>query len=161
VELKLDGTWPNNFCLGEAQCAVGRLALARLDATNDRLIEQAHKVRSALAEVPEVSVAKVPHGYRHVFHQCVMHFDGSALGKNRDDLLDILTNEYKIKAIVQYYPLYRYPLFKSHGFDDHDCPVLESWWDNSFSLPWWCGISDETLDYMVTSLKNAIAKLKD
>lgn len=28
VELNLDGIWPNNFCLGEAQCAVGRLALA-------------------------------------------------------------------------------------------------------------------------------------
>ena len=160
VALNLEGVWPNNFCLGEAQCAVGRLALARLDETNERLIEQANKVRSALAEVPEISVAKVPDGFRHVFHQCVIHFDGSAIGKNRDDLLDVLTREYKIKAIVQYYPLYRYPLFESRGFGEHDCPLLESWWDNSFSLPWWCGISDEILDYMVASLKSTIADLK-
>ncbi len=42
-----------------------------------------------------------------------------------------------------------------------DCPVLESWWDNSFSFPWWCGMDDETIDYLVNSLKAGIAKLKE
>lgn len=63
-----------------------------------------------------------------------MHFDGSAFGKNRNDLLDILTTKYGIKAIVQYYPLYRYPLFQKNGQGDFDCPVLDKWWDNSFSF---------------------------
>jgi dTDP-4-amino-4,6-dideoxygalactose transaminase len=160
VRLDLDGIWPNNFCLGEAQCAVGRLALERLDETNDKLIAQGMKVREALADVPEITVARIPEGYRHVFHQCNLHFDGSTFGKTRDDLLDILTKEYRIKSIVQYYPLYRYPLFRSRGFGEHDCPVLESWWDDSFSLPWWCGMPDETVDYLTSSVKAAIAGLK-
>jgi len=55
---------------------------------------------AALADVPELALVKIPEGYRHVFHQFVVHFDGSAFGKNRDDLLDFLTAEAGIRAIV-------------------------------------------------------------
>jgi perosamine synthetase len=75
--------------------------------------------------------------------------------------LDILVNEYRIRSIVQYYPLYRFPLFKKLGAGDHDCPVLENWWDNSFSFPWWCGIPDDTIEYLTGSLKKAVNKLKN
>jgi dTDP-4-amino-4,6-dideoxygalactose transaminase len=61
---------------------------------------------------------------------------------------------------VQYHPLYRYPLFIKLGAGEQDCPVLESWWDNSFSLPWWCGITDEELAIMTDSLRGAIERLK-
>ena len=46
-----------------------------------------------------------------------MHYDGSACGKTRDDLLDLMTKKYGIRCIVQYYPLYRYPLFQRKGCD--------------------------------------------
>jgi dTDP-4-amino-4,6-dideoxygalactose transaminase len=89
-----------------------------------------------------------------------LHFDGSAFGKNRNDLLDFLTEEAGIRAIVQYYPLFRYPLFQKLGMGEQNCPVLDDWWDNSFSLPWWIGMPDETLDYLVDSVKAGIAALK-
>lgn len=41
-----------------------------------------------------------------------------------------------------------------------DCPNLEDYWDNFFSFPWWCGMPEETIDYMVNSTKEAIKKLK-
>ncbi|MBT3272165.1 MAG: DegT/DnrJ/EryC1/StrS family aminotransferase, partial [Spirochaetales bacterium] len=113
-----------------------------------------------LAGTPEIGFAKVPEGYRHIYHQFVMHFNGSAFGKDRNDLLDIITKEYRIKSIVQYHPLYRYPLFQKLGAGEHDCPVLEDWWDNTFSFPWWCGMDDETIEYLTSSLKAAIQKLK-
>jgi dTDP-4-amino-4,6-dideoxygalactose transaminase len=160
VDLDLEGVWPNNFCIGEVQCALGSVLLKNLDRTNDTLIAQATKLRSALAEVPELSLVKIPDGYRHVFHQFVMHFDGSEFGKTRNDLLDFLANEAKVRAIVQYHPLYRYPLFQKLGVGEHDCPVLESWWDNSFSFPWWVGMPDETLDYLVSSVKEGVTSLK-
>ena len=152
--------WPNNFCIGEAQCALGIEALKTVDQVNDTLIAQREKIMATLADTPEIEFAKTPKGYRHIVHQFIMHFDGSAFGKNRDDLLDILTTEYKIRCIVQYYPLYRYPLFQKLGAAEHDCPVLEGWWDNSFSFPWWAGMDDETINYLTSSTKAAIAKLK-
>ena len=159
VDIDMDGVWPYNFSIGEAQCALGSVLLKTLDKNNDILISQASKLRAALAGVPEISIAKVPAGRRHIYHQFVMHFDGSAFGKNRDDLLDFLTKEAGIRAIVQYHPLYRYPLFQKLGAGENDCPVLESWWDNSFSFPWWIGMPDETLDYLVSSLKAGIDTL--
>jgi dTDP-4-amino-4,6-dideoxygalactose transaminase len=152
--------WPNNFCIGEAQCALGIEALKTVDNVNDTLIAQREKIMTGLADTPEIEFAKTPQGYRHIVHQFIMHFDGSAFGKNRDDLLDILTGEYGIRCIVQYYPLYRYPLFAKLGAGDHDCPVLEGWWGNSFSFPWWAGIDDETIDYLISSTKAAVATLK-
>ena len=160
VDADIIGVWPKNYSIGEAQCALGSAELKTLDQTNDTLIAQAMKLRSALADVPEISFAKMPEGYRHVFHQFVMHFDGSKFGKNRNDLMDFLVNEARIRAIVQYYPLYRYPLFQKLDAGEHDCPVLESWWDNSFSFPWWRGMPDDTLDYLVASVKEGIASLK-
>jgi dTDP-4-amino-4,6-dideoxygalactose transaminase len=160
VDIDIQDVWPSKFCIGEAQCALGSVQLRSLDKTNETLITQAMKLRSALADVPELSLVKIPQGHRHVFHQFVMHFDGSRFGKNRDDLLDFLTKEAGIRAIVQYYPLYRYPLFEKLGAGEHHCPVLEAWWDNTFSLPWWCGMPDDTLDYLVSSIKAGIEQLK-
>lgn len=155
VDLDMDGVWPNNFCLGEAQCALGSAELRQLDGINNCLISQAEKIKAGLADTPEIEFAKIAPGYRHIFHQFVMHYNGPG---RRNDLMDILVNEYRIRAIVQYHPLYRYPLFQKMGFGKHDCPVLEGWWDNSFSFPWWCGMPDETLDYLVQSLKAAVRK---
>ncbi|MBT3274103.1 MAG: DegT/DnrJ/EryC1/StrS family aminotransferase, partial [Spirochaetales bacterium] len=123
VDLDIEGEWPNNFCIGEAQCAQGSVSLKSLETINDTLITQAEKIQTQLADTAEISFAKVPEGYRHIYHQFVMHFDGTALGKDRNNLLDILTNEYRIKSIVQYHPLYRYPLFQKLGAGDQDCPV--------------------------------------
>lgn len=160
VDLDIEGFWPNNFCIGEAQCALGSVQLKTLKENTDKIIAQNDKLRALLADVPEITFNKIPEGYRHVRHQYIQHFDGSAFGKNRNDLLDLLTVKYGIRSIVQYYPLYRYPLFKKLGAGEFDCPVLESWWDNSFSVPMWCGMSDEVLETIADSVKAAIADLK-
>lgn len=160
VDLDLEAVWPHNFCLGEAQCALGSACLKQLDNTNATLIAQAEKIKAALADVPEITFAKIPAGYRHIFHQFVMHFDGASLGADRNGLMDILTREFKIRCIVQYYPLYRFPLFQKMNLGQHDCPVLEAWWDNTFSFPWWCGIPDETIKYLTDAVRAAVARLK-
>jgi perosamine synthetase len=160
VDIDIEGIWPNNFCIGEAACAAGMAELKKLDEYNDTLIAQANKIRKGLADTKEITFHEVPKGYRHIYHQFVMHFDGSAFGKTRNDLMDILVNEYRIRCIVQYYPLYRFPLFQKLGAGKHNCPVTEGWWDNSFSFPWWCGMPDDVIDYLVSSAKKAIQKLK-
>ena len=160
VDIDIDGVWPNNFCIGEAQCALGSAELRSLDKINDTLIAQADKFKKGLSDVPEIEFAQIPAGYRHIFHQFVMHFNGSTCTTRRNDLMDILVNKYKMRCIVQYYPLYRFPLFQKMGFGGHACPTLDAWWDDSFSFPWWCGMTDETITYMVESVKAAVKTLK-
>ena len=160
IEQDMEGQWPFNFCITDAQCALGSQLLKRLDSINRTLAAQGFKIRKALADTPEIEFNTIPAGYTHIHHQFIMHFKG-ANGKDRNDLLDIMINDYRIKCIVQYYPLYRFPLFIKMGLGGHDCPVLDQWWDNSFSFPWYCGMDDATVDYLVDSLKKAIRQLKE
>lgn len=160
VEQDMPGVWPKNYCIGEAQCALGSVQLKSVIANNEVLIEQDRKIKERLSDVPEIEFAQVPEGGRYAVHQYIMHYNPMGSGKTRDDLLDLMTLKYLIRCIVQYYPLYRYPLFQKTGMGDADCPVVESWWDNSFSFPWWLGIPDETIAYMADSLKAAVEELR-
>ncbi len=161
VDLKLPGAWPYNFCIGEAQCALGTLGLARVDGLNAVLTAQGARIRAALADLPEIAMHEIPAGYRHVHHQCVLRYDGAKWGKTREDLLDILTGENEMRVIVQYHPLYRYDLFKDRGFGEASCPDLDWFWDRSFSLPWWNGMDDATVDDMVACVRKAVLRLRE
>ncbi|MCK4981292.1 MAG: DegT/DnrJ/EryC1/StrS family aminotransferase, partial [Victivallaceae bacterium] len=90
VDIDLDGVWPNNFCIGEAQCAVGIEELKYLDNVNDTLMAQAEKIKDAMADTPEITFAKIPSGHKHIYHQFILCFEGTENGKSRDDLLDIM-----------------------------------------------------------------------
>jgi len=160
VDLDMEGEWPHNYCIGEAQCALGSILLKRLDKVNETLRAQAFRLMKGLEDIKEISFQKVPPGHQHIYHVLIGKFDGSKLGKTREDFMDIMTNEFGLRMIVQYYPLYRYPLFQKMGFGTADCPNLEAYWDHSFSFPWWCGIPDETIDYMIDCTHKAIAKLR-
>lgn len=160
VDSFLDDRWPQNFCIGEAQCALGTEELKSVIANNNTLIEQDRKIREKLAGLPEISFSRCPENGRYVVHQYIMHYDGSACGKTRDDLLDLMTKKYGIRCIVQYYPLYRYPLFQRKGCGEFDCPVLDKWWDGSFSFPWWCGMDDTVIDTLCSSLISAVKELR-
>ena len=126
VDSFLDDRWPQNFCIGEAQCALGTEELKSVIANNNTLIEQDRKIREKLAGLPEISFSRCPENGRYVVHQYIMHYDSSACGKTRDDLLDLMTKKYGIRCIVQYYPLYRYPLFQRKGCGEFTAPCSTS-----------------------------------
>ena len=121
--MDIEGFWPQQLLHRRGAVRPRQRGAQTLTApTPTRIIAQNDRLRELLKDVPEISFNKIPAGYRHVRHQYVQHFDGSAFGKNRDDLLDLLTTKYGIRSIVQYYPLYRYPLFQKLGCGEHDWP---------------------------------------
>ena len=81
VDEFLEDRWPQNFCLGEAQCALGSEQLKSVIANNEILIEQDRKIREWLKDVPEITFPGIVEGGRYVVHQYIMHYDGSKYGK--------------------------------------------------------------------------------
>jgi dTDP-4-amino-4,6-dideoxygalactose transaminase len=160
VDLDLEAVWPTKFCLTEAQCALGSMLLKRLDAVNNQLRAQYEYLEAKLRSCEYLDFRVAAPSRHHVAHAFVVAFGGEPLSATRDDLLDILTAEQGVKAIVQYYPLYRYPLFQKMGFGQADCPNLERYWPASYSYPWWCGMPRETLDYMADATLAAVARLR-
>ena len=51
---------------------------------------------------------------RHIYHLLSAYFQPSKY-VNKNDSIDILFKKYSIKCAVQYYPLYKYDLFKRWG----------------------------------------------
>ena len=48
---------------------------------------------------------------QHVYHLLSAYYEPSKK-VNRNNIIEMLYNKFNIKCAVQYYPLYKYPLFK-------------------------------------------------
>lgn len=160
VDMDVEGIWPYNFCINEVQCALGAKVLERLDEMNNFRIKRACRFIAALAEFPELSFQKVSPRHKHVYHLLSAKYDGKPFGKCRDDLIKMMAYEHKIKAIVQYYPLYRYPLFKKMGFGEADCPNTDDFFDNMVSFPFHHWMNENDFDYMTDCAIKTLKKLR-
>jgi dTDP-4-amino-4,6-dideoxygalactose transaminase len=160
VDFDIDGLWPYNFCLGEVQCALGAQMLKRLDAINGERARRAHRFINALRDYPELIFQKVPEGCGHSWHLLAARYDGSRYGRTRDDLLSSLAFTSGVKAVVQYYPLYRYPMFQKAGFGAANCPETDRFFDNMVSFPFQQWMSDESFDLMISLVKGTLDRLR-
>ena len=160
VVLDQAGKIPYNFCLTEIQSFVGSLLLKRIDQLNDARIDRAKRFKKAFLEFDELSFQKVPVGNRHVFHLLTARYDGSRYRKNRDDLIRHLAYEHKVKAIVQYFPLYRYPFFKDLGFGSANCPDTDYFFDNMVSFPFQVWMSEDDFAYLINAVKKSLLTLR-
>lgn len=160
IDFDWDGIWPYNFCIGEVQCALGIQLLKRLDKMNaDRLV-RAQAVKSRLADLLELKFQKTPDGCGHAYHLLPVRYDGTTTGGNRDQFIETIAFQHGVKAIVQYYPLYRYPMFQKAGFGDARCPNTDVFFDNMISFPFHHGMTEEQMDHMVESIRSTCLSLR-
>jgi dTDP-4-amino-4,6-dideoxygalactose transaminase len=156
-----EGVIPFNFCLTEVQALIGSMLINRVDALNYDRIIRANKFIKALEGCYELSFQSIPKNYKHVFHLLSARYDSPKEGVNRNDLIRLLADKYGIKCIVQYQPLYRYDLFKRHGFGDANCPECDNFFDNMISFPFYHWMPNSDFEYLIESIKSAIILLRN
>lgn len=159
VDLDIEGEVPFNFCLGEAQCALATKMLERIDTMNDQRIVRANRFRAAVSDFPELTFQKVLPDKRHVYHLLSAKYE--ARSATRDDFISRMAFKHGIRVIVQYYPLYRYPLFKRLGFDRAECPQVDHFFDRMVSFPFHHWMSEEDFSYMIDKTRETLATLRD
>jgi len=159
VDFDIDGFWPYNFCIGEIQCAVGISILDRLDSLIQRRIERGTRIIKGLVNFPELSFQFTPKINRNTYYG-LPAFINPKYGISNDSLISHLFNKYNIKAIVQYYPLYRYPMFIKGGFQNNDCKNTNLFFDNMIAFPNNDELKDYELDYIIDSIKSSIQELR-
>lgn len=160
VDLDLDGIWPHNFSLTEAQAALGSVLLKRIALLTEERRKRAQKFINSFNEFEELSFQKQNDSKAHSYHLLVAKYKAVKNGKNRDDLISILSKKYKIQVIVQYYPLYRYDLFKKMGYAKAVCPASDDFFDNMISFPFHIWMNENDFDYMIASIKQALIELR-
>jgi len=156
----IEGIWPFNYCMGEVQCGLATQLLKRVHAISAKRKERAERFKAALSDYPELVFQVQPENQQSVFHLLPARYDGSKTGKTNHDFIDRIFTHYGIKAIVQYYPLNRYPLFEKFGFGHADCPNTDFLFDNMISFPFHSWMPEDQFSYMLASVKNTLNDLR-
>ena len=144
---------PNNFSIGEVQCALGSKLLERIDEIN---LEKRNRAIFLIDELSSFDFILFHReaSSRHNYHLLALEF----LMPYRDIFFEEMI-EYGIQCAVQYYPLNRYDLYKKLGYGYADCPNSEKFFDNMASLPFQHMMSDEEFIYLIDSLKKVLKKI--
>jgi len=147
--------WPNNYCLGEIECALGAKLLDRLDELNSQKRKRAIYFIDTLKDYPELEFHRVD-TTRHNYHLLASMMTN---GK-RDEFIRKMAHEKGIQCVVQYYPLNRYPLYQKIGFGEADCPNTDNFFDNMVSFPFHHWMSDDDFEYMLEATRDILEFLR-
>ncbi len=160
VDFDINQVWPHNYSIGEAQCALGISLMTRLDEINARRVNLANQIIRGLSDFPELKFQYIPNGSSHVYSNLCALFTSQKKGIDRDSLIILLNNKYKIQPVVQNNPLYRYPIMIKAGFGESDCPNTDLFFDNMLSFPFYEWYSQEQINYLVDSIQKSILELR-
>lgn len=160
VDFDIEGLWPFNFCIGEVQCALGSKLLERLDRINAERKVRAERFIAAMADYPELVFQNTPAGCGHTWHLLAARYDGRRWGRTRDDAIAQLAFSSGVKVVVQYCPLYRYPMFRKAGFGDADCPESELFFDNMLSFPFQQWMPEQQFASMIELVREGLRQLR-
>lgn len=160
VAADIPGIWPHNYSMGEAQAALGSSLLRRLPALTEARRTRARRFQQAVAMYDELQFQTVAEPDSHSHHLMAARYVPPRQDVHRDDLIATLSTEFGIKVIVQYYPLYRYDLFRDNGQGEHDCPQTDAFFDNMISFPAHIGMSDEDFEYLIQSVSTVLKRLR-
>ncbi len=154
-ELNGERLWPNNFCLGEVECALGTKLLDRIDDMNTARRRRAIDIIDSLSDYTEL-VFQREDSDRHNYHQLVGWFSN---GK-RNDFMRKMANDKKIKCILPYYPLHHNSMYKKLGYGTADCPNTDRFFSQMTSFPFHHWLSDEEIASMVAATREVLKELR-
>jgi len=146
--------WPNNYCLGEVECALGIKLLERVDQINLEKRTRALYFMDALRKYTVLEFHRVDSD-RHNYHLLVARVTNG----RREEIMKYMAYVKKIQCVVQYYPLNRYPFYQKLGLGEADCPNADIFFDNMISFPFHHWMSDQDFEYMLHSLREILEEL--
>lgn len=146
---------PSNYCLGEAECALGVRLIDRIDAINEEKRNRAIRFIDALSDYSELGFHRID-TKRHNYHLLV----GTMENGNRDAFMQKMIEEKGVKCVVQYYPLHRYDYYKRVGLGDAEVPNTDRFFDHMISFPFQHWMSDSEFEYMLQSTIEVLEDLR-
>ncbi len=155
----IKGITPFNFPMTEAQAFLGSQLLKRVEELNKKRIQRAEQFIKSMSKYPFLKFQKNIKNYKNVYHLLPAWFDKKICRINRDDFIDIMSKKYKIKVIVQFYPLYRYDFFKKLNNNEFKLKNTDLFFDNMISFPFHEWMSEKDFNYMIKSTHKAINTL--
>lgn len=145
---------PNNYCLGEVECALGTKLLGRIDRINAEKRARALQFIDRLSDCAQLQFHR-EESSRHNYHLLAAKVSGGL----RDEFIRRMARDEGIQCVVQYYPLNRYPFYQKLGFGEANCPNADNFFDNMISFPFHHSISNDELDLMEVAIRKVLREL--
>jgi len=138
---------PNNFCIGEIQCALGVELLKRVDQINAKKRQRAIYFIDTLKKYEFIEFNRV-NDLSHNYHLLA----GSFNKKNyQNKFISSMAYDEGIQCVVQYMPLNRYSLYQKLGYGKSNCPNADEFFDNMVSFPFQQTLSDNDFQNIIES----------
>lgn len=111
-----------NYKPTELASAVGIAQMKKLDALNDKRIENAGYLTEGLRDLEGIELPYVPPNAKHVFNEYVVNVDEEEIGMTRDDFWRALTAEGIMADPLFDTPMYLEPAIKEKIGHGSHCP---------------------------------------
>ena len=156
------GKWGNNYRMNEAQAAVGRAQLLKLDMMVERRRACAHRLTEGITGIEGITPAYENPDCHHAFHLYTLCVEPELLGASRDDFMRILYQEEGIQGILHYQPTYHFTgLKKKYNYPEKLCPNAEKFfYGRQLNLPMNPRLTDDEVDMMIEGISNTVKKVR-
>lgn len=148
---------PSNSSVTEAQAAVGLVQLRKLDKMNERRRKIAEYWNREFSEIEELGTPPEPLGRKHVYHLYNLYYKKP---EKKNEFMGLLLDKYGIQTMIHYIPVYWLTLFKEMGYEKGLCPVAERIYAEKLDLPIYPQLTDEQVEYVAQSVKEAVKELR-
>jgi dTDP-4-amino-4,6-dideoxygalactose transaminase len=157
-----DGKWGNNYRMNEAQAAVGRAQLMKLDMMVEKRRFNGHYLNEGLKGIKGVTPVYEDPNCTHAFHLYTLCVEPEVLGASRDEFLRVLYQEEGIQGILHYQPTYHFTgLKKKYNYPDKLCHNAENFfYAREFNLPMNPRLTKNDLDMIIEGVRNTAKKIR-
>lgn len=152
---KVDGSWyyeqidlGYNYRITDIQAALGISQLGRIDKFLEKRKKIAAKYDEAFRDFNGIEIPKQAEYSNSAYHLYVIKVDKSI----RKALFEYLRAN-NIGVNVHYIPVYTFPYYREHGYEDVKCENAEKLYESIISIPIYYDLSDEEQDYVIDKIK--------
>ena len=157
-----NGKWGCNYRMNEAQAAVGRAQLRKVDMLIGKRRENSRYINEGFRNIKGVHGVYEDPNCHHAYHLYTLLIKEKELGASRDDFMRVLYQEEGIQGIQHYQPTYHFTgLKKIYNYPDKLCPNAERFFYNEeTNLPMNPRLTRNDLDMIIEGVRNAAAKVR-
>jgi len=152
---KVDGPWyyeqidlGYNYRITDIQAALGISQLGRIDKFLEKRKKIAAKYDEAFKDFDGIEIPKQAEYSNSAYHLYVIKVDKSI----RKALFEYLRAN-NIGVNVHYIPVYTFPHYREHGYENVKCENAEKLYESIISIPIYYDLSDEEQDYVIDKIK--------
>jgi len=135
-----------NYRITDIQCALGISQMDRLDQFVARRRELAARYNQAFSKCEDISIPKQLPDTDSSWHLYVIQ-----VKNNRRDIFEKMRAA-GIGVNVHYIPVYTFPYYQDHGYQDVHCKHAEELYQHIISLPMYPDLTDEQQNYVIKTL---------